>query len=144
MPIILLWHRYNNLLLNGQHFVAANYKYLKKRYLNFPAAKNSSLVGTGGMRCFTLATALNGCVSHPRPLPGLRTPRGPPGWGSADRSQHLPRRPFQTGWLSHQGIRIQHTVPCPNNRAVLTKETQTRSLPVIKLPFFPEHKWRTP
>lgn len=56
---ILLSHGYNNLLLNGQYFTAVNNKYLKKRYLNFPAAKKSNLVGTGKTRCSTLATALN-------------------------------------------------------------------------------------
>lgn len=73
---ILLLHGYNHLLLNGQYVVAVNYKYLNKRYLNFPAAKKGNLVGkVRKVRCSTLATAPQRCVAKFQNSPHRGSPR---------------------------------------------------------------------
>lgn len=139
----LLLHRYHNLLLNGQYFAAANDKYLEERYLNSPAAKQSSLAGTGGMRSSTAAPALSGCAPHGHgpQLPELlaaREPRAGALLPAANTS--LPRCPFQTGWLLHPAL--EFNTQCPALTTGLSLQRKHRHTP--KLPFFPRHKWRTP
>lgn len=132
--------------MNWQYFVAANYKYLKERYLNFLAAKQSSLVGTGGTRCFTLAMALHGCIPHRHVPDNFQSSslQGSPRAGalliSANTSHAAPSK--QAGSCTEA---LEFNTQCPALTTGLSLQRKHRHAPppLTKLPFFPRHKWRT-
>lgn len=121
-------HGYNNLLLNGQCFVAANNKYLKKRYLNFPAALRSKPVGTGKIGCPTLAGARNRHVPHQRRAANFQSSpcRGGPragAPGTAANTSHA--SPCQTGWPKHRPL--EFNTRCPALTTELSGQRKHRS-----------------
>lgn len=124
---ILLLHGYNHLLLKGQYFAAANYKYLKERYLSSLAAEQSSLAGSGGMRCSTL----NSCAPHRHkgtdnlqssPLPG--SPRAGALLIAANTSHAAPSKQAGSGTEA-----LEFSTQCPTLTTGLSLQRKHRHAP---------------
>lgn len=107
--------------------MAVNNKYLKKRYLNFPALR-SNPVGTGKLGCPTLVGARSRHVPHQRRTADFQSSlcQSGPGAGAPGTAANTSHAsPCQTGWPKHRPL--EFNTQCPALTTELSWQRKHRS-----------------